>query len=325
MIQKLWTIARVTFIETIRQPIYGVLVLATALLLVLNVSLAAFTLEDDDRLLLDLGLSTLLLSGLFLSAFSAAGVFSREIENKTILTVVSKPVNRPLFVVGKFVGLLAAVFLAFYLCFLFFVLAQRHGVLQTSRDPWDAPVLVLGTGALLGSLSAALFFNYFFGKDFSTTAMAIVTPVLTAATMIVGKFNEHWEVIQFGSNYVGGQVILAAYLVMLMVMVTTVVALAASTRYGQVVTLLICTLFLAVSTISDYALGQFADSSTLASVAYRLFPNLGPFWVIEALHAATANTTITFHYVFLCTCYALLLTAAVLGLAICLFQRREVG
>ena len=87
MLQRFYAIAVNAFVETIRQPIYGVILLATAVLFILNVSLAAFTLDDDDKLLLDLGLSTLLMSGLFLSAFSAAGILSREIENKTVLTV----------------------------------------------------------------------------------------------------------------------------------------------------------------------------------------------------------------------------------------------
>lgn len=325
MLQRFLAVAQVTFVETIRQPIYGVLLLITAVMLVLNVSLAAFTLADDDRLLLDLGLSTLLLSGLFLSAFSAAGVFSREIENKTVLTVVSKPVSRPMFVLAKFTGLLAAVFLAFYLCFLVFVLAQRHGVLQNSSDPWDAPVLVFGIGTLLASLLVASFSNYFFGKDIPKTFIAVVTPLLTLGVLVVGKFDEHWEVIPFGSNFVGGQVVLAAYLVMAMVMVMTVVALAVSTRFGQVMTLVACTVLLGVGTISDYAFGQFAESSKLAAALYRTIPNFGPFWVMDALHADTADTTITFQYVFLVTCYALLLTVGVLGIAVCSFQRREVG
>ena len=88
MFQRFYALALNCFVETIRQPIYGVIMLVTAILMVLNVSLAAFTLENDDKLLIDLGLSTLLLSGLFLSAFSAAGVLSREIENKTVLTVM---------------------------------------------------------------------------------------------------------------------------------------------------------------------------------------------------------------------------------------------
>ena len=126
MFQRFYTVAFITFVETIRQPIYSVILLVTALLLILNVSLAGYTFEDDDKLLLDLGLSTLLLSGLFLSAFSAAGVLSREIENKTVLTVISKPISRPLFILGKFAGLMAALVVAFYLSFLVFLLAQRQ-------------------------------------------------------------------------------------------------------------------------------------------------------------------------------------------------------
>ena len=77
MLQRLYSVAMNAFVETIRQPIYGVILLGTTILLILNVSLAAFTFEDDDKLLLDLGLSTLLLSGLFVAAFSAAGILSR--------------------------------------------------------------------------------------------------------------------------------------------------------------------------------------------------------------------------------------------------------
>src|SRR3972149_2942165 len=144
MLPRFYALPLNPFVETLPQPIYGVILLATAGMLILNVSLAGFTLDDDDKLLLDLGLSTLLLSGLFLSAFSAAGVLSREIENKTVLTVISKPVSRPVFILGKFAGLMAALLIAYYLCTLVFVLTIRHGVLQSSSDPWDAPVLTFG-------------------------------------------------------------------------------------------------------------------------------------------------------------------------------------
>ncbi len=147
MVQRFFSLAHNTFVETVRQPIFGVILLVTALMLILNVSLAGFTLDDDDKLLLDLGLSTLMLSGLFLSTFSAAGVLSREIENKTVLTVISKPISRPVFILGKFAGLLAALALAFFLSVLVFILDQRHGVLQNSPDPRDGPVAIPGAGS----------------------------------------------------------------------------------------------------------------------------------------------------------------------------------
>ncbi len=327
MLQRFYTIARSTFVETIRQPIYGVLLLVTAGLLVLNVGLAGYTLDtdDDDKLLLDLGLSTLLLSGLFLSAFSGTGVISREIENKTVLTVISKPIGRPAFILGKFAGLFAAMALAFYLGFLVFMLTQRHGVLVTSSTPWDGPVLAFGFGSLFVSMLAAAFCNYFYGAGFATTTMAIITPLLTAAVLAIGKLDEKWNVIPFGSNYVGGQVVLAAYLVFLAVILTTTVAVAASTRFGPVMTLVICTAVLGLGVISDYAFGQHAETSTLAAAAYRIVPNIGPMWVIDGLMIESEQTTVTWGYIGYVTAYAALLTTAVLGIAVAAFQKREVG
>ncbi|MEX0885864.1 MAG: ABC transporter permease subunit, partial [Phycisphaeraceae bacterium] len=114
MLGQLLTIAGNTFTEAIRQPIFTVLVLLGAVALGLNLQLAAYTFEDDTKILIDLGLSTVFLVGLFLAAFTATGVLASEVESKTVLTVVSKPVSRPLFVVGKFLGVAGAIGVALY-------------------------------------------------------------------------------------------------------------------------------------------------------------------------------------------------------------------
>ncbi len=325
MLQRFLAIASNTFVETIRQPIYGVILLATACLLALNVSLAAFTLDDDDKLLLDLGLSTLLLGGLFLSAFSAAGILSREIENKTVLTVISKPVSRPLFVLGKFFGLLGALLLAFYLCALVFMLTVRHGVLANTADPWDGPVLALGFGSVFLSILLAGLSNFFYDRDFATTAVTLMALFLTVTVLLITKLDEHWGVIPFASNFVAGQVILAMYLVSLIVIIMAAVALAASTRFGQLMTLVISTAVLGMGIIADSTFGQFEGESILAAFGYRVFPNIGLFWVIDGLHAGTEKTVVTFEYVGYATAYALLLTTGIVGISIAAFQKREVG
>jgi ABC-type transport system involved in multi-copper enzyme maturation permease subunit len=325
MFERFYALSVNTFLETIRQPLYGVMLMAIAFLLVLNVSLAAFTLEDDNKLLLDLGLSTLLLGGLFLSAFSASSVLGREIEEKTVLVVVSKPVNRPLLFLGKFAGLWAALAVAFYLSLLVFILAQRHGVLQNSSDPWDAPVLAFGGGSLALALVAAGFCNYFYGKEFSVTAIALATPLLTAAVLGVGKLDEKWNVIPFGSNFIDEQVLIAAYLVFLNVVIIAAVALAASTRFGQTMTLVIATCVLGLGVVSDYAFGQYEQTSVAAAAAYRLVPNMGVYWVIDGLHAGAEETTVPLSYVAYASAYAALQTVAILSVGIAAFQRREVG
>lgn len=325
MIQRFYALAANTFTETVRQPIYGVILLVTFALMVLNVSLAAFTLDDDDKLLLDLGLNTLLLSGLFLAAFGATGVLTREIEHKTVMTVLSKPVGRPLFILGKFVGISAAVMVAFYLCFLVFVLAQRHGVMQRSSDPWDGPVLAFGIGAMALTLAAAGFCNYFYSMDFPTTALGFFVPLLTLAVLGVAKLDASWEVVPFASSFIGGQVILAAYLVMLNVVLVAAVALAAATRFGSTMTLLLCVCVVGLGIVSDHAFGQYAEESSLARFIYHALPNMGPFWVIDGLAAESGQTTVPFNYLAYTTAYAGLLTAGILALAVASFENREVG
>lgn len=325
MITRFLSIARVSFLESVRQPIYGVLLCCTVLMLMFNVSLSAFTMTDDDKLLMELGLSTLLLSGLFIASFSATGILTREIENKTVMTVISKPVGRPLFFVGKFVGLVGAVMLSHYLSTLVFLLCQRHGVLQRSSDPWDMPVLVFGGGSIIAGLGIAAFLNYFHGKDFVLSALALVTPLLTAATIVVGFFDEKWKSIAFGANYPGGQVIIATVLVFMFNVMLAALATAVSARLGSLMTLATCVLFVCLATVSDYAFGQHAPRSQLAAVVYRLVPNLSPFWVIDGLYAANVRMTVDRSYLLLSAAYSGLVTAAFVFLGVGLFNRREVG
>jgi ABC-2 type transport system permease protein len=113
MFTKFLAIAHNTFTETIRQPVYGLILLVTAGMMYSCIAFAGFSLDDDDKLLKEFGLSTLLMGGLFLAAFSAAGILAGEIENKTVLTVISKPIGRALFILGKFLGLVAALTIAF--------------------------------------------------------------------------------------------------------------------------------------------------------------------------------------------------------------------
>ena len=322
MFDRLLSIAGNTFVETIRQPIYGVLLLATAFLLTLNIFLAGFTLEDDNKLLMDLGLSTMLLSGLFLAAFSATGVLTREIENKTVLTIISKPISRPTFLAGKYLGLMGAQFVAFYISFLIFVLCMHHRVLESSADPWDWPAILLGGGSAILALVVAAAANYFYGKEFCSTAIALVVPLLTVGTLATTMFDREFNPAPFAKAFVAGQLLVAALLVLLAITIIAAVALAASTRLGQAMTLMTCALVLMAGFLADWVLGQHQDESMVAAVLYRLVPNINFFWVVEA---TTAGIDVPLGYVVYTTAYALLFVTAILAVGVALFQRREVG
>ena len=128
MALKALTIAGNAFRETLRQPVFcvvlGVAILATAL----SPTFAMFTLMEGEKLVQDMGLSTMLLAGLLLAVLSASHVVTEEIRGRTALMVVARPVSRASFVLGKFLGVALAQVVAAYLLTLVLVMTIRIGV-----------------------------------------------------------------------------------------------------------------------------------------------------------------------------------------------------
>lgn len=108
---KTYAIARNTFNESIRQPvIYLIAIIGTALLL-LSFAFTLFTFSEENtaRMIKDMGLATITLCALLVSLFTSSSVIADEIEKKTALTVLCKPVTRLQFLLGKYIGILLIV------------------------------------------------------------------------------------------------------------------------------------------------------------------------------------------------------------------------
>ena len=102
-------IARATTKEAIRQPLFFLLLLISAVVLVVNTFMPFFTLEDDVKMLKECGLATLLISGVLLGVWTAGTSITNEIDGKTAMTLLSKPVNRRQFIIGKYIGIIQGV------------------------------------------------------------------------------------------------------------------------------------------------------------------------------------------------------------------------
>lgn len=325
MLGKLYAILATTFAEIVRQPIYGILVWSAVGLLLLNPTLASYSLESghDVKIMKDVGLATLLLFGLLISVFSAVSVITREIESFTVLTVVSKPVPRPLFLVGKFLGVVAATGLAYYFLTIVFLLTLQQGVMETRSDKWDWPLLTFSVAAVAVSLATAVFCNYVYGWHFSTTLTAMIVPLASLALIGALLFDDAWKPQSIVTDLIGVPQDLSAIALMFSaVLVLAAFAVAISTRFGQVMTLLICSGVLLVGLLSDYYLGSRADESLMFGVLYHAVPNFQFFWASDAL---TEDIPIHPMHVARVGGYALFYTAAVLSVGIALFQTREVG
>lgn len=103
-------IARATTKEAIRQPLFSLLMAIALITLVMNTFLPFFSFGEDFKMLMDCGLATILICGLLLAVWTSSTSIADEIEGKTAMTLLSKPINRRQFIVGKYVGIMAAVF-----------------------------------------------------------------------------------------------------------------------------------------------------------------------------------------------------------------------
>ncbi len=317
----LFTIAKNTFTETLRQPVYAIIITIALLLFLISPSLTMYTMSDDNKLLREIGLSTLFLTSLFIAIFSASGAVAEEMENKTITTVLSKPVRRPIFIVAKFMGVVAAVVLAHYICTVALLMTIRHGVLETVRDTHDWTVI--STAAISVSLAFLLsaFFNYAYDWKFSSTAVVLGGIFAALAIIFLAFIDRDWQ-FNPQNNGINTLDIYGSLLLLLAAIIIAALALAFSARFNVVTTLAGCIGIFLLGLISDYVFGRLAQTHLWAKIGRFLVPNLQIFWISDAIYE---ESVVPLKYIIISASYALCYTAAILALAVALFQRRQVG
>jgi ABC-type transport system involved in multi-copper enzyme maturation permease subunit len=280
-----------------------------------------YSLDDDNKLLREIALSTLFLASLFIAIFSAAGTVAEEIDNKTILTVLTKPVQRPIFIIAKFAGVALAVILAHYICTIALLMSIRHGVLETVNDPMDWTVIICGTAAIGLAFLLSAFFNYAYDWKFSSSAIVLTAIFATIAIVFLSFIDREWK-FNPAANRINTEDIYGSALLLLAAIIIVALAVTLSTRFNIVVTLSFCVGIFLLGLINDYAFGRLAETHYWAKIGRFLIPNFQVFWISDAIYE---GSTVPFRYILMVAVYAVCYTAGILALAIGLFQRRQVG
>jgi ABC-type transport system involved in multi-copper enzyme maturation permease subunit len=102
---RILSIALNTFRENLREKLLYNLLFFALLMIGSSILLSRITLGDYHRLILDLGLASINLFGVLIAIFVGIGLVSKEVDRKTIYTIVSKPIPRYEFLLGKYCGL----------------------------------------------------------------------------------------------------------------------------------------------------------------------------------------------------------------------------
>jgi Cu-processing system permease protein len=176
------TIARVAisvFRESVRDRVLYSLVLFAVLLIGVSYLIGQLTAGQDIKIIKDLGLAAISIFGLMIAVFIGIGLVWKEVERRSVYSLLSKPMRRYEFVLGKYAGLaltlivnVAAMTIAYYA-----VLVYLEG-----SDPALLKAIALIVVELLLVTAVALFF--------STFSSPFLSALLTIGLWVIGNFNE---------------------------------------------------------------------------------------------------------------------------------------
>ncbi len=186
-------VASGVFRDSIRERVAYGLVFFALMLMAASFLLAQITAGQDVKIIKDLGLAASSVIGLFIAVFFGIGLVTKEVDRRSIYSLLSKPVTRSQFIVGKYLGLastllinLTVMAVAFYL-----VLAYLDATtINSAKEAWEAPALdpqMLKAFALIGVellvMTAVALFLSTFSSPFLSVALSI-------AVYIIGHFGD---------------------------------------------------------------------------------------------------------------------------------------
>lgn len=197
---KIQAIAINTFREAVRDKIlYSLLFFAIALIGA-SVVMNRLAIGQQTKIIVDIGLASISIFGTLIAIFVGIGLVSKEIERRTIFTIVSKPVSRGGFIVGKYLGLLLTLAVEVAImsaCFLTMIMIYA--------DELAVPSL-MAIGLIFVELSVVTAVAILF-SSFST---AFLSGLFTMAVWIIGHLTP--DLRAFGEKAGGGMKVLTDFL-----------------------------------------------------------------------------------------------------------------
>lgn len=169
-------IARNTFREAIRDKILYSLLIFTVIVIAASVLLGQLTIGQDQRVIKDMGLASMSLFGVLIATFVGTSLVYKEIRKKTIYTMLSKPIHRYEFILGKYLGLLMTMFVELsIMAVVLFAVIMLHGVTFASPVTGAEPIGY----ALLMKAIVLIFFELMIVTSIAVLFSIISTPVLS--------------------------------------------------------------------------------------------------------------------------------------------------
>jgi ABC-type transport system involved in multi-copper enzyme maturation permease subunit len=191
-VKAIGAIAVNVFRESVRDKVLYNLVLFAILMIGASYLLGQLTAGQDVKIIKDLGLSATSVFGLFIAVFIGIGLVSKEVEKRSVYSLLPKPIHRYQLILGKYAGLtltlvvnIALMTLAFYAVLLY----AGWRVDPEVERAWDAPALDPALLTAIGLILVELLLVTAIALFFSTFSTPILSAALTFGLFIVGHFS----------------------------------------------------------------------------------------------------------------------------------------
>ena len=134
MFPKIFAVAYSTFKTEVNQPLFLVVLLVGILFIMFSIWIPYNTFGEDIKMYKDSGLTLIRVLAIFIAVWAASKSVAEEIEGRTALTVLSKPVGRRQFILGKFGGISLMIGLLFILLGLWFVFWTSYKPIYDGKE-----------------------------------------------------------------------------------------------------------------------------------------------------------------------------------------------
>jgi ABC-type transport system involved in multi-copper enzyme maturation permease subunit len=195
-----WRVASITlntFKESVRERVLYNLVVFALLLIGAAILFGSISVGIEQIILVNLGLSSILVFGVLMAIFIGIGLVWKEIERRTIFSILSKPVRRGEFILGKYLGLFLTLIintgimtLGFYAALLY----QKRTLEAADLVALEAVYFILLQLAMVVGLALL----------FSCISTPVLSAVFTFSLYVVGNFlaDIRWFGQETGSSLV---------------------------------------------------------------------------------------------------------------------------
>jgi ABC-type transport system involved in multi-copper enzyme maturation permease subunit len=180
------------FRESVRDKVLYNLVLFAILMMGASYLVGQLTAGQDVKIIKDLGLTATSVFGVFIAVFIGIGLVSKEVERRSVYSLLPKPIHRYQLILGKYAGLtltlivnIGIMTLAFYAVLLY----TAWGIDPIVQSAWDAPALDPALLKAIGLILVELFLVTAIALFFSTFSTPILSAALTFGLFIAGHFS----------------------------------------------------------------------------------------------------------------------------------------